>query len=166
MRVFLKSKLLWALPILTVACYYAAKHTAIELKAYAQVQATPFVLETYSYSYSSGDLLEKRVTARRSDGSTSEVFTMGPHLKLSARTVTSVSGPRLNVLDFVSLTKWNTKSSELAALKDRLMTPLPIISTDRSNSSGMTTCWASRLWWSKRYIRNWLGVTICGLLPA
>jgi hypothetical protein len=36
-----------------------------------------------------------------------------------------MSGARLNVLDFVSLTKWNTKSSELTALKDRLMNPPP-----------------------------------------
>ena len=131
MRIFSKSlrKLWWlsVIPLLAVG-YYAAKHTTIEVKAFAQVQATPFVLETYSYSFSqnpSGDLVEKRVTARRSDGSTAEVFKMGPHLKLSARTVTFMSGARLNVLDFVSLTKWNTKPSELTALKDRLMNPPP-----------------------------------------
>lgn len=115
-------------PVLAIVSFYAAKHTTIELKAFAQVQATPFVLETYSYSFSqnpSGDLLEKRVTARRSDGSTAEVFTMGPHLLLSARTMTFMSGARLNVLDFVSLTKWNTKPSELAALKDRLTNAPP-----------------------------------------
>jgi hypothetical protein len=52
---------LWVLPIRAVVSFYA-EHTTIELKALAQV-ATPFVLETFSQN-PSGDILEKRVTAR------------------------------------------------------------------------------------------------------
>jgi hypothetical protein len=76
-----------------------------------------------------GELMERRVTARRSDGSTAMVTFMGPHWgmpEISARQLTLMSGTRVSILDLVaSKTTWKMKDGDIAVLKERLLNPPP-----------------------------------------
>jgi hypothetical protein len=132
--------LLWTLGIcpFAVACFYIAEHWTIEIKAHAQVRATPFVAEMALYNFEKnpqGELMEKRLTARRSDGSTAVVYWLhwGLHWRLHYwrtseipfRTLTLLNGTRFNVLDLIASRMIVKKDAELAALKESLVNPPP-----------------------------------------
>lgn len=122
-------KLAWlsVIPVVAIACYYGAKHLTIGIKAYAQIHTTPFVLEVDYHSFANnpqGQLIEKRITARRTDGSTSVITILPPHWEISARAVTFLNGTRINAIDFISSkSTWKTGAADLAALKERLANP-------------------------------------------
>ena len=115
------------IPVLAVASFYAAKHTAFHLKAYAQVTAVPFAAETASYSFAKnpqGEIIAGKTVARRSDGATAELYRHPVNWNASARSVTFLNGQTLRLFDLVSSkTTWTMKTQELAALKGRLTNP-------------------------------------------
>jgi len=132
-----KRKLLpWTLGIcaFAVACFYTARHWTIEIKVHAQVRATPFVLDTDYYNFEKqpqGELMERRVTARRSDGSTAVVYWLHwgrPYWRTSEipfRTLTFLNGTGINVLDLITSRTMVKRDAGLAVLKERLVNPPP-----------------------------------------
>src|SRR5687767_3533086 len=61
--------------------YYAAMKMTVVHRANAQVAAAPFLAEMHTYTYKSssvGELLAKRIIARRSDGTTASIHSAGP----------------------------------------------------------------------------------------
>src|SRR5258708_32297945 len=101
------SRLYWLalLALLAGVSFYAAKHATFRVKAYAQITATPFVAETASYYFGNnpqGELFFKKVTARRSDGSTAAVSRKGPTWGASARSVIILSGTTFQAFDLIA----------------------------------------------------------------
>ncbi len=117
-------------PILGFACFYGAKRGTIHVKAYAQVRATPFTAELVTYGFGGpnpqGQLLAGKTVARRSDGSTAELFRNMANWNAPARSVTFMNGQTIRLFDLVSSkTSWTLKPDELAGLHERLSNPPP-----------------------------------------
>lgn len=114
--------------IALAACliYYAAKQATVVPIASAQVVAVPFTAEMHSYTYTStatGELLAKRMLARRSDGTTSSTHSAGPIEKgWTARRIQYMDGRCATVVDrAMAMVRGSSGASELAGLKRRLM---------------------------------------------
>ena len=117
--------------------YHGAKQHTVGHRASAQVIATPFVAEMHSYSYKSnptGELLAKRMLARRSDGTTVSIHSAGPVEKgWTSRKVQYMDGRYTGIVDRISsVIRGSSGTSQLAGLKSRLLNPPVNCSVDVS----------------------------------
>ena len=114
-----------ALTLIAAASYFAG-HFAFHVKAYAQVRAVPFVLETASYNFENnprGDFFLGKTVARRSDGATAEIES-STNFAAPSRTVTFLNGAAFRAFDLIrSKTSVTLNQKEIAALNQRLTNP-------------------------------------------
>lgn len=105
-----RNLVLWVLATLALAAgiFFAAQQLMFQHIARAQVKATPFTLEMESYEFSDGlpeTLIAKETVARRSDGATARVDSMGGIVGLQAgeteRHILYLDGHALDVFDGV-----------------------------------------------------------------
>jgi hypothetical protein len=128
---FARERVYWlsALCIAAVAIFYAAKHIRIIQLASAQVTAAPFTLQLVMRKpgdNGSMTVYRYKVSARRSDGSTAQVETVGPLSGgQTARRVTFLDGRSLSLVDALRLrSTWPMRRpEEVAALRARLSEP-------------------------------------------
>jgi len=112
--------------VLAVLCFYGAGKLTIYHIASAQVRVAPFVLRTESYNYDKGpkgELFVKEVVARRSDGATAEISTVGePSSGNTVKTLTFLDGRAVVVYDPIQAkSSWHITTARLAALKEHLL---------------------------------------------
>lgn len=123
-RLFLAAVIIGA----AVVFYRTARRLTILHKANAQVTAAPFTAELHTYTYSknpSGELLAKKIIARRSDGTTCTIASAGPVERgWNSRKIQYMDGRYTGVVDLISsVFKSSINSNELAGLKSRLTNP-------------------------------------------
>lgn len=114
--------------LMAFGLYYIAFHLTVVHHASAQVKATPFMAELHSYTFETnpaGELLTKKMIARRSDGTTATIHTVGPISKgWTSRKIQYMDGRYTGIVDRVSsILRGSVDSSQLAGLKARLMNP-------------------------------------------
>jgi|HubBroStandDraft_6_1064221.scaffolds.fasta_scaffold00142_2 hypothetical protein len=124
----MKDKLAWIVlcGALAVLCFYGAAKLTTNHIAHAQVSVTPFVLRTESYNYDKGpkgELFVKEVVARRSDGATAVISTVGDlSLGYTIKTLTFLDGTSITVYDPIrTKSSWHVTTQRLAQLKEHLL---------------------------------------------
>ena len=108
--------------------FVAARKLTVTTLAQSPLQVVPFTFETETYNFESdpaGKLVYKRLMARRQDGATASVASVGlVQWGATTRKVTFPDGMWANVYDIVGAkTTWHMNSVSLAALKARLQNP-------------------------------------------
>jgi hypothetical protein len=111
---------------LAVLCFYGAGKLTIYHIASAQVRVAPFVLRTESYNYDKGpkgELFLKELLARRSDGATAVISTVGePSSGNTVKTLTFLDGKSVVVYDPIQAkSSWHITAARLAGLKEHLL---------------------------------------------
>jgi hypothetical protein len=114
--------------VLALVCFYGAAKLTIHHIAHAQVRVVPFVLRTDSYNYDNGpkgELFLKEVVARRSDGASAVISTVGdPSSGSTLKTLNFLDGTMVEVYDPIQAkSSWHMAAIRLAGLKERLLNP-------------------------------------------
>ncbi len=113
---------------LAILCFFAGSRLMVEHLANAQVRVAPFVLQVESYNFDrdpEGEVFHKKVVARRSDGTTVVVSSIGP---LSSgkfvKKITFPEGRWMTVFDLIQAkTTWQMGPTGLAAFKEHMQNP-------------------------------------------
>ncbi|HET7183048.1 MAG TPA: hypothetical protein VFI82_00075 [Terriglobales bacterium] len=113
---------------LAAIAFDVAKSWTTVTLAQTSVTVTPFTFETETYNFESdekGKPFHKEVVARRSDGSTVKIATVGRiEWGTTTRKITHTTGVWASVYDLIEAkTTWQMHPAELAALKERLRNP-------------------------------------------
>jgi len=126
----MKEKVMWIFlsGALALLCFYGAAKLTIYRIAHAQVRVVPFVLRTESYNYDKGpkgELFLKEIVARRSDGATAVISTVGdPSSSNTVKTLTFLDGTSMVVYDPIQAkSSWHMTVTRLAGLKEHLLNP-------------------------------------------
>ena len=125
-----------AVPAVALMGFVFTKTAVLNHYALAQSTATPFVLEMEVYVLKDqveGELLTRKVVARRSDGTSvlkATVFgRVGLEAGLMGRRINFIDGSSISLVDWLhSKTTWPRPSAEAAAFhKARILPPLRIV---------------------------------------
>jgi len=116
------------LVVLAVGVYYAARSATWHALAQQPVRVTPFTIEQITLSYvrnPAGDLLERRITARRSDGSQAYYGTLAG-VPAPVRKVELAEGQTTTLLDSLRMKVSTFFGKEnIARRKEALLNPPP-----------------------------------------
>jgi hypothetical protein len=116
--------------LVVISCFFAARRLTTHRIARANITVVPFVLQLDNYNFDTdpnGKLFHKRVFARRSDGASANVETVGLlSWGKTTRKVTYPDGRWVTVYDLIGAkTSWQLKPSSLARMKRLLQEPPP-----------------------------------------
>lgn len=114
-----------AILLLLVGCYFGAKRLTITHLAHAQVRATPFFLQLHVYNVQKNKLSHMRAIARRSDGTTVLLQSVGPiDSGHTMRKITFMDGRAITVSDLLrTRTTIRQLNEEIAFLRKMLVDP-------------------------------------------
>ncbi len=126
----MKDKVTWIVLYVAMAalCFYGAAKLTMYHIASAQGRIVPFVLRTESYNYDKGpkgELFLKEAVARRSDGATAVISTVGePSSGNTVKTLTFLDGRSVVVYDPIQAkSSWHVTATRLAGLREHLLNP-------------------------------------------
>lgn len=115
------------LAVSAVIAFSAARFATAARVAHVQATVAPFSLETDIYKVSSSGLELKKIhkKARKSDGTTAEMDSVGKlDWGLFARKVTTLDGEAHGIMDALQMvSSYRTRQNELELLRYRLRTP-------------------------------------------
>ena len=116
--------------LLALVSFYAARHITVARLAHAQVRATPFLLLMHIYNVEkspAGELQQTRVVARRSDGTTALIGSVGRIAwDQMLKKITFMDGRSVMLSDLIaSRTSLRSLNEEIAFLKKLLTAPPP-----------------------------------------
>lgn len=114
--------------VLAGCCFYLFNAVTKRLVAQSDASVTPFVLQREIYSFGNnpnGELRTKQTIARRSDGATSGINSMGPLAKgVYVRTIQFLDGSRVELADSLkSKTTWPPSEAQAAIERAKILHP-------------------------------------------
>ena len=115
--------------VLALVCFYGAERlTESHIARAAEVKVVPFVLRTESYNYDKGpkgELFLKETVARRADGATATISTVGkPSSGNTVKNLIFLDGTSILVYDPIQAkSTWHIHATRLAGLKEHLFNP-------------------------------------------
>jgi len=123
--------------VLALGCFWLAKEVTIVRLAHAQVRTNPFVVTMHVYNYErnpQGELSHVRTVARRSDGTTARIGSVGPvDWGFTLKKITFMDDRSVTVSDLLmARTTLPRMQLETATPKRMLTTPPPDCRTSRA----------------------------------